>query len=163
MERTATATRSSLRVSPVQRAIEDRVANPLFRWILRSRFHWMASKWLLLVSYVGRRSGRRYTFPVAYHQLDGAVVAVTPKRESSWWRNFQDARECRVWLRGSERTAIGEVVTGHERGVALREYFENHELLGRVLGSEMDSVESPDQLAEANGDLAVVRFTLEDV
>ncbi|MFB6170445.1 MAG: nitroreductase/quinone reductase family protein [Haloarculaceae archaeon] len=162
MKESASTTRPPPRVSSAQRAIEERLANPLFRSVLRSRFHWVASTWLLLVSYVGRRSGRTYTFPVAYHQLDGAVVAVTPKRESVWWRNFRDARECRVWLRGTEHTATGELVTGPERGRLLGAYFENHGLLGRMLGSEVETGASPDRRAEANRDIAVVRFLLDE-
>ncbi|MFB6135679.1 MAG: nitroreductase/quinone reductase family protein [Halobacteriaceae archaeon] len=149
-------------MSRFQRALEERIANPLLRAVLRSRFHWLASEWLLLVSYVGPRSGRPHTFPVAYHRLDGAVVAVTPKRESDWWRNFRDSRDCRVWLRGAERGATGDVVTGAERGALLAEYFESHRLLGRMLGPEVGPGATPDQLADANPDLSVVRFTLDE-
>ncbi|WP_458208873.1 hypothetical protein [Haladaptatus sp. NG-SE-30] len=159
----ASTTQSSLRVSSLQRAIEERIANPLFRSALQSRFHWIVSKWLILVSYVGCRSGRTYTFPVAYRQIDDAVVAVTPKHESNWWRNFHDSRECRVWLRGTEHTATGELVTSDERGLLLGEYFENHRLLGRMLGSDIDSAASPAKLAAANQNLAVVRFTLDEI
>lgn len=104
-----------------------------------------------------------YTFPVAYQQFNDAVVAVTPKQESNWWRNFHDSHECRVLLRGTEHSATGELVTGDERGLLLTEYFESHGLLGRMLGSEIDAASSPDQLAEANRDLAVVRFTPDDI
>lgn len=163
MEGNASTPRSALRVSSLQRAIENRIANPVFQSILRSRFHWIASRWLLLISYVGRRSGHEYTFPVAYSQLDSAVVAITPKQESNWWQNFHDSRECRVWLRGTEHTATGVRVTGDERGVLLAAYFENHGLLRQLLGSTIDSDASPDQLAKANRDIAVVRFILDDI
>ncbi|ODR81720.1 hypothetical protein BG842_17735 [Haladaptatus sp. W1] len=92
-----------------------------------------------------------------------AVVAVTPKQESNWWRNFREARQCRVWLRGTGHTATGELVTRHERRVLLGEYFENHRLLRRMFGSEINPVVSPDQPDEVNHDLAVVRFTLDDI
>lgn len=153
---------SSFHVSSLQRTFEERVANPLFRVVLQSRFHWLVSNWLVLVSYVGRRSGRQYTFPVAYHHLDDAVVAVTPKGESNWWRNFHEPRECHVWFDGTEHAATGALVTGDERGPLLAEYFETHGLLRRALGGETDQPSSPEQLARANPELAVVRFALDE-
>lgn len=149
------------RILSVLGAIETHVANPLFRLVLRSRFHRVVSDRLVLVSYVGSRSGRRYTFPVAYHQRDGTIVAVTPKRESNWWRKFQDPRECRVWLRGNEYTVTGELVTDDERELLLAEYVEDHGLLGRMLGVDIDPIARPDQRTESNRDIAVVRFTLD--
>ena len=149
---------SSLRVVSLLQRIEKRVANPLFRSLLRSRFHWIVSDWLALVSYVGRHNGQRYTFPVAYHQLDGAIVAMTPKPETNWWRNFQKSRECRVWLRGKEYTATGELVTDDERDSLIAGYVETHGLLGRILGVDTAPVEHSYRPAESNHDVAVVRF-----
>ncbi|ELY96157.1 hypothetical protein C482_16333 [Natrialba chahannaoensis JCM 10990] len=147
----------SLQVVSLLRRIETRVANPLFRSLLRSRFHWIVSDWLALVSYVGRHSGQRYTFPVAYHQLNGAIIAMTPKRETNWWRNFQKSRECRVWLRGKEYTAMGELADD-ERDSLIAGYVETHGLLGRILGVGTAPAEHPHRPAESNHDIAVVRF-----
>lgn len=152
---------ATLRVSSLLRPIEERVANPVFRAVLRSRFHWIVSDWLVLVSYVGCRSGRRYTFPVAYHQLDGAIVAVTPKRETNWWRNIQGPRECRVWLHGREYTATAALVTDKGRDSLLAGYVEDHPLLGRILGVETDPAAPPGRRVDSSHDLAVVRFALD--
>ncbi|WP_254864764.1 hypothetical protein [Halovivax gelatinilyticus] len=138
------------------RRLERRVANPLIRSILRSRAHWIVSGRLALVSYVGRHSGRRYTFPVAYHERDGAIVAMTPKRETDWWRTFRTGRECRVWLRGTQFPATGSLVTDDDRASLIAGYVERHRLLGRLLGVESDP--NPRASAEANDHLAVVRF-----
>lgn len=141
------------------RKIERRVANPIFRVILRSRFHWIVSGRLTLISYVGCRSGQRYTFPVAYHHLDGAIVAVTPKEETNWWRNFQHVRECRVWLRGKEYSASGKLVTEEERDQLLAGYIESHGLIGRILGVDPVPGEQS-QSGESDHGLAVVRFAI---
>jgi deazaflavin-dependent oxidoreductase (nitroreductase family) len=156
----ATSSSPSNRISPLQRGIEERVANPLFRWLLRTRLHWLASRWLVLLSYVGPRTGRRYTTPVAYARSEGNVVVVTPNRESNWWRNFTEPRACRLWLRGTARTATGVVVTGTERERLLAAYVDSHGLLGRSLGA--DGRATPEELARTNRTLTVVRFTLED-
>lgn len=154
--------RSSGRVSSLQRVLEERVANSLFRSLLRSRFHWPVSRWLLLLSYVGRRSDRRYTFPVAYKRLDGGLVAVTPMEDSNWWKNFRTPRQCSVWLRGTKRSVTGLLVPDGERDAALVEYFRTYGILGRILGFDRNLTDSPDQLAQAKRDLAVVRFTTDE-
>ncbi len=152
---------SAVRVSSFQRAIEARVANPLFRTMLQSRFHWIVSGWLILISYVGPRSGRRYTFPVAFHEDDGTVIVLTPTRESNWWRNFRQARECRIWLRGRKHLATGEVVTEDDRESLLAPFFEKNRLLGRLLGMDSDVTTDSEKRTRPTGQLAVVRFFLE--
>lgn len=141
------------RVSPLQRAVEDRLANPLFRRLLRSRLHWTVSGQLVLVSYVGARSGHRYTFPVLYGRHGDALVAVTPRRESCWWRQFREPRPCTVWLRGTARSATGEVVEDATRERLLAAYRAAHPLAARFLGFDDGR---PDRT------LAVVRFRLDD-
>lgn len=154
------------RVSSFRRVIEARVANPLFRWLLRSRFHWLVSDRLVLLSYTGHRSGREYTFPVAYEPLDGEIIVVTPARDSNWWHNFRTPQQCTVWLQKTERSAIGTLITGDERPALIAAYFQTHWMLGRLLGfdSDSDPPMSPERSDRANRSqpLAVVRFTLVD-
>jgi len=58
----------------------NRFANPVVKWILRSRLHRLLSAHLLLISVTGRRTGRVYTIPVGYH-LRGDIHAVEDKGE----------------------------------------------------------------------------------
>lgn len=153
---------SQSRVSSLQRGIEERVANPLFRSLLQSSLHWPVSNWLMLLSYTGRRSGRQFTFPVAYKRFAEEIVVVTPMEDGNWWRNFQDRQRCTVWLRGTERSATGEVITGEERDAMLVEYFDTYGIVGRMLGFGDTPESSFDQLAQAKQDLAVVRIILDE-
>ena len=147
-------------VNSLLRNIEKRVANPIFRVSLRSCFHWIVSDRFALISYIGRRSGQRYTFPGAYHRLNGAIVVVTPKGETNWWRNFQEARECFVWLRGKEYTAMVKLVSDEEREPLLVAYVRTHGLLGRILGVNA-TFEAPSRPVESINGLAVVRFIID--
>ena len=79
-----------------------------------------------LISSVGRHSGQRYTFLVAYLRIDGSIDVVTPKGKINLCRTFQHARECRVWLHGKEYTVTGEIVTDEERDSLLARYVETH-------------------------------------
>ena len=70
-------------------AILNRAINPLVGWLIRSPLHRLASQRLALITYTGRRSGRRYTIPVGY-QMDGLQVTITvgsPDRKV-WWRSL---------------------------------------------------------------------------
>lgn len=153
-------TRISARVSFLRRAIEERVANSLFRSLLRSRLHWLASNWLVLLSYEGRRSGKRFTFPVAYKRIGDGIVVITPMSDSNWWKNFQESQECVVWFRGTEYSASGELVTDDESTDLLVEYFDTYGILGRILGFGGHPASSTEQFTQAKRSLAVVRFDL---
>ena len=150
----------SSRVSSVHRGFEERIANPLFERLLRSRLHWPASRWLLLLAYRGRRSGRTYSLPVLYERVEGRLVVVTPERESTWWRNFETPRACTAWHHGESRSATGTVLDGDERDRSLRSYLENHGLLTRVLGFGPNPASDPEGFARATRELVVVAFEL---
>jgi hypothetical protein len=69
--------------------ILNRAINPLVRWLIRSPLHGLASRRLALITYTGRRSGRRFTIPVGY-QMAGLQVTITvgsPDRKV-WWRSL---------------------------------------------------------------------------
>lgn len=92
-----------LRRTPAQRAALHAI-NPLVRPLLRSRLHPLLSRSVLLLTYTGRRSGRRFTIPVQY-TTDGDVLVVAagaPERKV-WWRNLTgEGAEVRVRLRGRD-------------------------------------------------------------
>jgi hypothetical protein len=81
-----------------------RLVNPFVKWILRSPAHRLLSSHLLLISVTGRRSGRDYEIPVAYHQSGNlATIDVGAPERKQWWRNFRHRRPTRVIIRGDER------------------------------------------------------------
>lgn len=84
-----------------------RVANPVMRWLLGSRFHTSVSRSLLLLHYRGRRTGRSYTVPVGYHWIDGQLSVLT---NSGWRRNFAGGRDIEVTYRGQRLPAHAHLV-----------------------------------------------------
>ena len=58
--------------------------NPLVVALLRSRFHALASKGLMLVAWTGRKSGRKYVIPVGYQRSRNSVVVMISKVSSTW-------------------------------------------------------------------------------
>src|SRR5690349_18067635 len=61
-------------------------ANPFVRLLLRSPLHFVLSDTLLLLTYTGRTSGRRYTIPMAYSRVGDVVTVFTLH---TWWRNLR--------------------------------------------------------------------------
>lgn len=61
---------------------------------------------LITVYVVGRKSGRRYSIPVAYTRQDGALLVGTP---FGWGRNLRTGEPVEIRLKGKRRPADVEV------------------------------------------------------
>jgi hypothetical protein len=70
------------------------------------RFGGLVRRRMTVVSYVGRRSGKRFSTPVAYFRTgDGVRIDVMMPDAKNWWRNFTgEGGELTVRLDGAERT-----------------------------------------------------------
>ena len=140
------------------RWLEEHVANPVLRWLLRSPLHGLASDSLLLLSYRGKQSGKRFTTPVMYERDEGTFVVTTFRDPVVWWRNFRDGHPATLWVRGEPVETAGQAVTDPGE---IADWIEELDDRGRtrLLGFfDLDPDQPRDELeAEANG-LVVVRF-----
>jgi deazaflavin-dependent oxidoreductase (nitroreductase family) len=77
-----------------------------------------------VLSYIGRRSGRRRATPVQYAPFgdDLALVAARASHKS-WWRNFSDPAQVTITLRGRQESAVAEVLRGDERNAGLSAFL----------------------------------------
>ncbi len=78
------------------------VINPVVRILLRSPIHSFWSKNLMLITFTGRKSGRRYTTPVRYVRLGDTVRCFTSS-ENSWWRNLRGGADVTLRIEGVDR------------------------------------------------------------
>lgn len=111
-----------------------RVANPTLRLLLRTPLLGGARKQLMVVSFNGRKTGRRYSIPLSAHQLDGTIYAITG---ASWKHNFTDGATAEVLHDGKTTTMRGELIS--DRAVVAdlcRRTSESHGVKGaqRMLG-----------------------------
>ncbi len=83
-----------------------RLINPLMKRCLASRFHVLFSRWFVLLSFTGRKSGKQIVTPASYFERDGALVLTTKR---PWWRNLEAGR-ADLRLRGSALAAVTEIV-----------------------------------------------------
>lgn len=97
------------------------IVNPFVIWLLRSQFHGLVSGSLMLVTYTGRRSMRRYTTPVQYYR-EGAgdewVLLVFSFRHRVWWRSLRGDRLVTALVRGEDMELTGEVIETDDDAVA---------------------------------------------
>jgi hypothetical protein len=100
--------------------IFNRTGNPVVRLLLQSPLHRLVSRWLVLITVTGRRSGRRFTIPVGYRRDGDRVrIGVQWPENKLWWRNLRGGAP--VTLRwGSEQRSGHAEVRGDERtGVSV--------------------------------------------
>lgn len=100
------------------------VINPVMRTLLRSPIHFFWSKSLMLITFTGRKSGRRYTTPVRYVRVDGVVRCFTSV-EHLWWRNLRGGALVSLRIEGKE-APYNAVAIDHDRQkirAALQHYL----------------------------------------
>lgn len=76
------------------------VINPMMRFSLRSSLHVFVSHNIMLIRYVGRKTGKHYEIPVRYAERDGVIKCFTDKT-AGWWPNLRDNSEVSLVVRGS--------------------------------------------------------------
>lgn len=107
--------------------------NPLIAGILRSPLHGLASRNLLLLTYVGAKTGTVRTLPLSYVEVAGRLYLCT--RSSAWWRNLRNGRPVTLRLHGRRVTATPVVVDLHSTEAldALRAFLTANPKTGEML------------------------------
>ncbi|AHH18223.1 hypothetical protein NONO_c34360 [Nocardia nova SH22a] len=134
----------------------QRTVDAAMRTLLRSPLHRLLSGKLLIVTVIGRKTGRVYANPVGYAEADGALLIGTA---AAWRRNLRPGEPVRITWRGRDRLADWEVIS------AEREITEPYRIIltqnpthGRFAGIGLDADGNPDrdQLRAALGRGTVV-------
>ena len=154
--------------APIRKAVPSprvlRAIIPFVSVILRSPLHRITSGNVLLLTFTGRRSGKRYTIPVGYTR-DGDTLTIFSTR--SWWKNLGDATVS-VLLEGHPRTGWAEPTDDHETVVAeVQRYVTRFGVrnAGTRIGLAFDPSHPPshDELARGLPPLAVIRLALDPI
>jgi hypothetical protein len=92
----------------------QRLANRIVRGLLRTPLaSQLIGRRLVTLYIVGRKSGRRYTVPVAYTRREGELLIGTP---FGWGRNLRSGEPLTIRLKGRRRLADVQVLAD-ERAV----------------------------------------------
>lgn len=84
-----------------------RVINPVLQFLLHTPVMGAARDGLMVLSFNGRKTGRRYTFPLSAHRIDGHLYTLTgaPRKQ-----NFRDGADAEVFHVGKATTMHGEFI-----------------------------------------------------
>ncbi len=72
--------------------------NDFMAWVLRSPFHGMLSNGIMLITFTGRKTGRKYTTPISYYR-EGDFLWVVSSRDRNWWRNLRGGADVNLLLK----------------------------------------------------------------
>jgi hypothetical protein len=93
------------------------IVNPIHMFLLRSPFHRLVSHRMILLTFYGRKSGARYSFPL-YYVRTGEDIRFFTSRTGRWWLNLLRGTWVRVRLQGVDYAGIAEhVPASHVRMV----------------------------------------------
>ncbi len=131
-----------------------RVMNPTMRVVLRTPLGRLVRPFALL-EFTGRRSGRRFSVPVGWHEIDSRHVVVTP---APWRENFRDGLPVTVWVHGQRQDLTGVLDDDPNRvAVALQSLADRRGSL-RSVGVDIPAGHRVSVADVAAVDRAVVRF-----
>ena len=143
-----------------------KIANPIMRFILCSPFHKMLSDSLLLITYRGKKSGKTYTLPVNYAQVDNIIYIVPGMHEKKiWWRNLRGGAPVTLTLGG--RSVSGSALVWEDDVESIAEalgyYARRFPPSARMHGVRMepDGTCNPEDLLKAAQSILVVKVDVE--
>lgn len=84
-----------------------RAVNPITRLLLHTPLSGALRKQMMVVSFNGRKSGRRYSIPLSAHQIDNDLYAMT---SAPWKHNFREGATAEVLHDGKTTTVRGELI-----------------------------------------------------
>ena len=99
------------------------IINPVVSGLLQSPIHGLISDSLMLVTYTGRKSQRRFTTPVRYVTVGDNVRCFT-SAETLWWRSLQGGADVVLRLKGEDRPYHATVIQNDPDRV--KEALENY-------------------------------------
>ena len=78
------------------------------KFFLNSPFHFVVSKYILLITFTGRKSGKTYTTPTSYLREDNMVILFT---HAKWWKNLVGGAPVSLCIRGQILQGTAEPIT----------------------------------------------------
>lgn len=94
----------------------NRLANPVMIPLLKSPLHGFVSDHLMLVTFTGRKSGKRYSTPVEYKR-EGDTIMFYTRKERRWWKNLEGGAALTVRVQGHDIQVVPEALLDDRESV----------------------------------------------
>jgi hypothetical protein len=100
--------------------------NPIVTAILRSPLHGFMSSNILLLTYTGRKSQKRFTLPISYIYDDDRLLTIS-RADRTWWRNLQGGATVTLRLEGKSVEGTAKAIADNPADVAanLRAFLQH--------------------------------------
>jgi deazaflavin-dependent oxidoreductase (nitroreductase family) len=137
--------------------------DPFTIWILRSPFHAAISQGAMLITYRGKKSGKQYSIPVNYIEMDRRLVTIS-FHQRTWWRNLRGYANVELLLRGQKLTARPQVFEDDASVMKyLADCFKVKPQYAKYLQVRLDSNQNPamEDLEAAARARVIVLFSTE--
>lgn len=108
MSQTPRTTRSSSASSLPAPRVMFKLMNPLMKLILQSPFHGRVSNRLMVLSFTGWKTGKRYATPIGYVREGHTILVFT---HSAWRNNFKEPALVKMRIRGKDVSGSAHLVT----------------------------------------------------
>jgi hypothetical protein len=140
-----------------------RLVNPILSFLLRTPLAGPARKQLMVLSFTGRKTGRRYSIPLSAHVIDNDLYALC---SATWKQNFRGGTPAEVVYDGKTTAMHGELI--QDSAIVSDLYLKCVQSYGvqraqRMMGVKFRGQKIPtlDEFTEAVGRLrlAAVRLT----
>ena len=135
--------------------------NVIVRFLLRSPLHFLLSDTLLLLTYLGRTTGKRYTNPVAYTRERDVVTVFTYR---SWWKNVCGGAPVLVEIKRYQMVGTAEAISDEKAAIAtsLLAFLRRHPRLagGYNIPLDADGQPNPNAVQQAAQFVVMVRIHL---
>jgi F420H(2)-dependent quinone reductase len=119
--------------------------NTFVRLLLRSPLHRWLSGSLLILTYIGRRSGKKHSIPMSYER-QGDVVTVFAYRSRGWWKQVQANPSVSVEIQRRRFDGVVTIIADDEEAISagLLSLLRAHSSLARGYDVPLDATGSPD-------------------
>lgn len=127
----------------------------IVKLLLRSPFHGLLSRFSMILTTQGRKTGKFYTIPITYLQEGDTVFCLTKSR---WWKNLSDGAEVKLHLRGKQVKGLTNLIFQQsliEEKIA--QTIQMNARFARYFGVVLDDQNLPDP---ASLKLAATHYTL---
>jgi hypothetical protein len=131
--------------------------------VLKSPFHSLVSGGIMIITFEGIKSGRKYSTPISYYADDGWVYCFT---HANWWRNFQDGAKVKLRMKGKDYQAFAHAIPNDidQKSQALSEMLTELPTDARFYGVTLgeDGKPNAEQVEQAAIEAVMIKVRLEE-
>lgn len=91
---------------PIPRGV-FKFVNPVMKLLLISPLHVLMSRDLMILKFLGRKTGKRISVPIGYVRKDNRLIVFT---FGKWWSNLQNNAEVTLRLQGKDVQGRANIV-----------------------------------------------------